>query len=52
MGGAREMIDKWNQLSVTAKEEMDVKQRREHFLQFVVSPRPFTFNQMVPNFFP
>ncbi|XP_027134505.1 nesprin-2 isoform X2 [Larimichthys crocea] len=35
MGGARGMIDKWNQLSVTAKEEMDVKQRREHFLQFV-----------------
>ncbi|KAJ4938827.1 hypothetical protein JOQ06_028293 [Pogonophryne albipinna] len=35
MGGAREMIDRC-QLSVSAEEEMDVEQRRDHYLQFVV----------------
>lgn len=35
MGGAREMIDRWSQPS--ASEEMDADQKREHYLQFVVS---------------
>lgn len=35
MGGARKMIDRWSQLSDS--EEMDVEQRREHYLQLVVS---------------
>ncbi|KAI4804316.1 hypothetical protein KUCAC02_025947, partial [Chaenocephalus aceratus] len=35
MGGAREMIDRC-QLSVSAEEEMDVEQRRDHYFQFVV----------------
>ncbi|XP_063764618.1 nesprin-2-like isoform X1 [Eleginops maclovinus] len=34
MGGTREMIDRC-QLSVSAEEEMDAKQRRDHYLQFV-----------------
>ncbi len=37
MGGARELMDKWSQLSVSDKEEMDVEQRRDHYLQLVVS---------------
>ncbi|XP_037652752.1 nesprin-2-like isoform X2 [Sebastes umbrosus] len=36
MSGARELIDKCRQLSVSAEEETDdEQQRREHFLQFV-----------------
>ncbi|XP_033981425.1 nesprin-2-like isoform X2 [Trematomus bernacchii] len=35
MGEAREMIDRC-QLSVSAEEEMDVEQRRDHYFQFVV----------------
>lgn len=37
MDGARELMDKWSQLSVSAKDEMAVEQRRDHYLQFVVS---------------
>ncbi|XP_028420864.1 nesprin-2 isoform X2 [Perca flavescens] len=33
MGGARELIDRCSQLS--AEEEMDAEQRRDHYLQFV-----------------
>lgn len=35
MGGAREMIDRWSQLPTS--EEVDADQRREHYLQLVVS---------------
>ncbi|XP_041668046.1 nesprin-2-like isoform X2 [Cheilinus undulatus] len=35
MSRARELIDKWSQLSVSASEEMDVEQRQDHYLQFV-----------------
>lgn len=38
MGGARELIDKY-QLSVSASVEMDTKQRRDHYLEFVVRLR-------------
>lgn len=36
VGGAREMIDRWSQLSVSADEETDVERRRDTYLQFVV----------------
>lgn len=37
MGGAREQIDRWSRLSVSAGEEMDAEQTRDYYLQFVVS---------------
>lgn len=37
MGGARELTDRWSHLSVSAGEEMDSEQTRDHYLQFVVS---------------
>lgn len=36
MGGAREMIDKCSQLTLSANEETDAKQKRDHYLQIVV----------------
>ncbi|XP_042356665.1 nesprin-2-like [Plectropomus leopardus] len=36
MGGARELMDRCRQLSVSAEEETDVEQRRDLYLQFVV----------------
>ncbi|XP_068574256.1 nesprin-2-like isoform X2 [Cebidichthys violaceus] len=35
MGGARELIDQCSRLSVSAEEEADVEQRRDHYLQSV-----------------
>lgn len=35
VGGAREMIDRWSQLSVSADEGTDVERRRDTYLQFV-----------------
>ncbi|XP_078133881.1 nesprin-2-like isoform X3 [Sander vitreus] len=39
MGGARELIDRCSQLS--AEEEMDAEQRRDHYLQFVALTKEF-----------
>lgn len=37
MNEARQQIDRWSELTVSSSEEMDVEQRRELYLQSVVS---------------
>lgn len=37
MNEARQRIDRWSELTVSSSEEMDVEQRRELYLQSVVS---------------
>ncbi|XP_034530155.1 nesprin-2-like [Notolabrus celidotus] len=35
MGGARELIDRWSQHTLSNSEEMNVEQRRDHYLQLM-----------------